>query len=142
MREEVIVRKSIGPVFHGGGRMAWGKGAVASGSFVFLSGATARNPETDLCPPTMGEQVLACWDEIKRELEEAGTSIENIVQRVTYVTDMSEWFRHGSLFQARWMRQNCPQLLENEPGSALIGVNALALSDMKVEIQVIAVIPE
>src|SRR5581483_2591284 len=99
-----------------------------------------RDHETDLCPPTMVEQTERCWDEIKQYLEEAGTSCRNIVQRVTYVTDMDAWFSHGLLAQNRWLRKNCPELLENEPGSALIGVTRLALQEMKVEIQVIAVI--
>jgi enamine deaminase RidA (YjgF/YER057c/UK114 family) len=90
----------------------------------------------------MGEQTLMCWDRIKESLEKAGTSCKNIVQRVTYVTDIDEWFSHGLLFQARWMTKNCPELLSDEPGSALIGVNRLALREMKVEIMVIAVIPE
>jgi enamine deaminase RidA (YjgF/YER057c/UK114 family) len=136
------MRKSIGPAYHGGGRMLWGKGAIARGTFVFLSGATGRDHKTDLCPPSMGEQVEKCWDEIKENLEEAGTSLQNIVQRMRYVTDMNEWFRHGFLFESRWMQKHCPELIEEEPGSALIGVSALALPEMKVEIQVIAVIPE
>ena len=136
------MRKSLGPVHHRGGLMVWGKGAIASGTFVFLSGTTGRDHETDLCPPTMGEQVEKCWDEIKEYLEEAGTSLQNIVQRVRYVTDMNEWFRQGVLFESRWLRKHCPELIEESPGSALIGVSGLALSDMKVEIQVIAVIPE
>jgi len=122
------MRKSIGKVYHAGGRMPWGEGAVARGTFVFLSGTTGRDPETDLCPPSMGEQTLMCWDRIKESLEKVGTSCKNIVQRVTYVTDMDEWFSHGLLFQNRWMAKNCPELLDDEPGSALIGVTRLALS--------------
>ena len=136
------MRKSIGKVYHAGGRMPWGEGAVARGTFVFLSGTTGRDPETDLCPPSMGEQTLMCWDRIKESLEKVGTSCKNIVQRVTYVTDMDEWFSHGLLFQNRWMAKNCPELLDDEPGSALIGVTRLALREMRVEIMVIAVIPE
>jgi enamine deaminase RidA (YjgF/YER057c/UK114 family) len=136
------MRRSLGKVFHAGGRMAWGKGAVASGTFVFLSGAAGRDPQTDVCPPSMGEQALVCWSVIDEQLRDAGTSCANIVQRITFVTDMDEWFSHGKLFQTRWLTEHCPELLEEEAGSTLIGVNRLALREMKIEIQVIAVVPD
>jgi enamine deaminase RidA (YjgF/YER057c/UK114 family) len=122
--------------------MGWGEGAIARGTFVFLSGTTGRDPATDLVPASMGEQTLMCWERISESLQKAGTSCANIVQRITYVTDMDEWFSHAAGFQRRWLAQNCPELLEHEPGSALIGVQRLALAAMKVEIMVIAVIPD
>lgn len=136
------MRRSIGHTYHGGGRMSWGEGAIASGTFVFLSGTPGLDPKTDLCPPTMGEQALICWDVVDRSLKKAGTSCANIVQRITFVTDMDEWFSHGQRFQNRWLTKNYPELLEQEPASTLIGVNRLALRDMKIEIQVIAVVEE
>jgi enamine deaminase RidA (YjgF/YER057c/UK114 family) len=136
------MRRALGKVKHGGGRMGWGVGAVASGTFVFLSGTPGRDPKTDLCPPTMGEQTLICWDVIADQLAMAGTSCANIVQRMTFVTDMDEWFSHARAFQTRWLTEHCPDLLENEAGSTLIGIQRLALRDMKIEIQVIAVVPD
>jgi enamine deaminase RidA (YjgF/YER057c/UK114 family) len=81
-----------------------------------------------------------CWERINESLQKAGTSCANIVQRITYVTDMDEWFSHAAGFQRRWLARNCPELLNEEPGSALIGVQRLALASMKVEILVTAVI--
>jgi len=135
------MRKSL-PLYHGGERVTWGKGCVARGTFVFLSGSEARDLETDICSGTMGEQVEVTWDKIKQRLEEVGTTCENIVQMMTFVTDIDEWPRHARWYQHRWFRKNAPKLLEEEPASTLIGIPRLALPEMKVEIQVIAVIPE
>ena len=135
------MRKSL-PLTHGGERVGWGKGCIARGTFVFLSGSEGRDLETDLCTGTMGEQIEVIWDKIKSRLEEFGTSCENIVQRMTFVTDMDEFFRHAKWYQQRWLRKNAPKLLEEEPASTLIGVPRLHLPEMTVEIQVIAVIPE
>ena len=136
------MRRSIGKVFHGGKRMPWGEGAIARGTFVFLSGNQGRDREADYCPPTIGEQTLMTWDRISEALVMAGTSCANIVQRITYVTDIDEWVSDGAPSQRRWLREHCPELMEEEPGSALIGVNRLALPEMKVEIQVIALIAD
>ena len=135
------MRKSL-PLYHGGERVPWGKGCVARGSFVFLSGSEARDPETDICSGTMGQQIEMTWDKIKQRLEEFGTSCENIVQSMTFVTDMEEWFCHGNWYQRRWLRKNAPKLLEEQPAGTLLGIQRLALPEMKVEIQVIAVVPE
>ena len=135
------MRKSI-PLYHGGERVGWGKGSIAGGSFIFLSGSEARDPETDICSGTMGEQIEMTWDKIKQRLEEFGTSCDNVVQQMIFVTDMDEFFRHGRWYQTRWLRKNAPKLLEDEPASTLLGIPRLALPEMKVEIQVIAVIPE
>lgn len=135
------MRKTL-PLFAGGARINWGKGCAARGTFVFLSGSEARDPETDICTGTMGEQIEMTWDKIKQRLEEFGTSCENIVQKMTFVTDMDEFFRHGRWYQQRWLAKNAPKLLEEEPAATLLGVPRLALPEMKVEIQVIAVIPD
>jgi enamine deaminase RidA (YjgF/YER057c/UK114 family) len=55
---------------------------------------------------------------------------------------MDEWFRHGVWYQTRWLHRHCPKLLEEEPAGTLLQVSRLALPEMMVEIQVIAVVPE
>jgi enamine deaminase RidA (YjgF/YER057c/UK114 family) len=135
------VRQSF-PLRHADERAIWGKGCVARGTFAFLSGTEGIDPETLLVRRTMGEQVDLAWDKLKERLEEMGTSVENIVQKMTFVTDMDEWFRHGVWYQTRWLHRNCPQLLEHEPAGTLLGVPRLALPEMMVEIQVIAVVPD
>ena len=136
------MRKGSPPVLHGGEPVAWGRGCVARGTFVFLSGSEGRDLETDVCASTIGEQTEVTWNKIKVRLEEYGTSCENIVQQMTFVTDMDEWVRQGMWYQTRWLRKNAPRLLQDKPAGTLIGVNRLNLPEMKVEIQVIAVIPD
>jgi enamine deaminase RidA (YjgF/YER057c/UK114 family) len=136
------MRKSF-PLHHDGSfRAMWGKGCVARGTFAFLSGTEGIDPGTLKVLPTMGEQVTMAWDKIRDRLSVMGTSCDQIVQKMTFVTDMDEWFRHGIWYQNRWLQKNCPKLLEEEPAGTLLGVSRLALPEMQVEIQVIAVIPE
>jgi len=136
------MRKSFPLVHPDGYRAMWGKGCIARGTFVFLSGTEGISPETLKVQPTMGEQVDMAWNKIKERLEEMGTSCENIVQKITFVTDMDEFFTHGIWYQNRWLKKYCPQLLQEEPAGTILEIPRLALRGMKVEIQVIAVVPE
>ncbi len=90
----------------------------------------------------MDEHVDMAWDKIKERLGDMGTSCDDIVQKITFVTEMDEWFRHDIWYQNRWLKKNSPKLMEEEPAGTLLQVSRLALPEMKVEIQVIAVVPE
>jgi len=136
------VRRAMGVARHGGERMPWGKGVIASGTFVFLAGVEGRHPETDVVSPEIGEQIEITWNKIKERLEEAGTDCEHIVHMLTFVTDMDEWARHGGWYQDRWLRKNAPAILEEGRPNTLIQVPRLHLPEMKVEIHVTAVIPD
>jgi enamine deaminase RidA (YjgF/YER057c/UK114 family) len=136
------MRKALGPAYFAGKRMSWGKGVVAGGTFFFPSGGSGRDRHTDTCPEGMAEQVENTWDDIRHNLEEAGTSVENIVMRLTFVTDIGEWHKAGRPAQEAWLAEHAPGQIENPPASSLFGITALALPEMKVEIQVIAAMPD
>ena len=90
----------------------------------------------------MGEHVDMAWDKIKERLGDMGTSCDDIVQKITFVTEMDEWFRHGTWYQNRWQKKNTPKLMEKKPVGTLLQVFRQALPGMKVKIQVIAVVPK
>jgi enamine deaminase RidA (YjgF/YER057c/UK114 family) len=110
--------------------MGFAKGVVAEGRFVFLSGTTGSGS-------TMGEQAESCWATIKERLESLGGRLDNIVQRMTFVTSVEEWRTEGQARQRAWLEKNCPAMLQSPPAGTLIGCSALAQPDFKVEIQVI-----
>lgn len=121
------------PLYRGSERLPYAKGVVAEGRFVFLSGVTGEGA-------TMAEQAVDAWTAIKARLEDLGTSCENIVQRMTFVTDMAEWAQSGTPAQRRWLQEHAPRLLEEQSTGTLIGVSCLASPAYKVEIQVVAVV--
>jgi enamine deaminase RidA (YjgF/YER057c/UK114 family) len=63
--------------------------------------------------------------------------LENIVQRMTFVTNVDEWQSDGTHRQRAWLEKNCPALLQNPPAGTLIGCVALAQPAYKIEIQVV-----
>jgi enamine deaminase RidA (YjgF/YER057c/UK114 family) len=119
------------PLVVDGQTMGFAKGVIAEGRLAFLSGVTGRGAG-------MGDQAESCWATIKERLETLGGRMENIVQRMTFVTSVEEWRAEGQARQRAWFEANCPSLIESPPAGTLIGCVALAQPEFKVEIQVVA----
>lgn len=77
-------------------------------------------------------QCRTTFDNLRDAVEAAGGTMEDIVTMTVFITDM----RYGDRFVE--MRQD--YFNRGFPGSALIGIEALARSEMMLEIQAIAVI--
>ena len=118
------------PLVIDGQTMTFAKGVVAEGRFVFVSGVTGRGA-------TMAEQAESCWNAIKERLESMGGRLENVVQRMTFVTSMEEWQAEGQPRQRAWLQAHCPSMISSPPASTLIGCVALAQPEYKLEIQVV-----
>lgn len=132
-------KRGLGLVHHAGKKMVWGKGAVAGG-FVFLSGSEARTSEDDIPPRGIKEQTELALERIKVRLEEAGTTLENAVKFVWYITDRSQEL---PFYEARdaWLAKHAPKLLEERSYASTLLIVGLARYDMLVEIDCIAYMP-
>ena len=138
--------------------MPWGKGTVVTGAkgYVFLAGNTATAEDYDplnkrggvIGDPAM--QWRAILTNIKSDLEELGSSLENLVKLTYYVKGP---FPNGGVLSSPNFRQDvmdeffadhCPKhcSYNNPPPSELIGVAALAHPDLVVEIVAIAALPD
>jgi len=118
------------PLVVDGQLMGFAKGVVAEGRFAFMSGVTGDGAG-------MGDQAESCWNTIRERVEALGGRVENIVQRMTFVTSVPEWRSEGQARQRAWLEANCPSLIESPPAGTLIGCSALAQPEYKVEIQVV-----
>ena len=130
------------------GRAFWG-----AAGFVWLSGTEGRSMDDDHVLPGIYDQAKLAMRKIKERLEEFGTSLENIGHMYFYVVGPE--FPNGVANDQKWKdgrraiddffeENGFPQFkANNNPLPAtLIGVPALALKEMLVEIQVVAAIPE
>jgi enamine deaminase RidA (YjgF/YER057c/UK114 family) len=109
------------------------KGVIAEGRFLFVSGVAGRGT-------SMGAQAEYCWNTIKERVESMGGRLENIVQRMTFVTDIAQWQGEGNPRQRAWLTEHCPAMLESPPSGTLIGCVALADPNYMVEIQIVVVL--
>jgi enamine deaminase RidA (YjgF/YER057c/UK114 family) len=143
--------------FKGGRLMPWGKGTVVTGAkgYVFLSGNTATSEDYD---PLQGRggaigdsasQWRAVLASIKSDLEELGSSLENLVKLTFFVRGP---FPDGGVLSSPNFRQDvldeffaehCPKhcSTNNPPPSEMIGVAALAHPNILVEIVAVAAVP-
>ena len=77
-------------------------------------------------------QCRGTFDALRESVEAAGGTIDDIVTMTVFITDM----RHGP----RFLEMRRDFFTKGYPGSALIGIESLALPEMMLEIQAIAVI--
>ena len=100
------------------------------GNQIFVAGMTARNDAEILADDEYG-QAHAIFSKIARLLEAAGASMADVVKVVIYVTDISQreevWRARREFFQG------------NFPVSTLVEVSALAMPELKVEVEAVAV---
>lgn len=107
--------------------------AVVQGNWVFVSGTTGYKYDTMTISDDIAEQTEQCLLNIKNTLEQAKSSLSDIV-RVTYILPNASDF------------ENCWPVLKKYLGNikpaATMFSAALADDKMKIEIQVTALKPE
>jgi enamine deaminase RidA (YjgF/YER057c/UK114 family) len=109
--------------------------AVRVGNLLFLSGASAREPDGSVhSPGDPAEQARYCFEKLKRVLEVAGCTFADVVKVTTYVTHAEH---RPAITEVR--RQ---YLTRPFPASTGVVVSALSDPALLFEIDAIAVIPE
>ena len=147
---------SVYPFYHKMERMPWAAASVIQmdkvDKFIWLSGATGRNPDTDREPLNweeqrqrvgnvvggIREQTIEIWTRIKEILEGVGANLEDIVFITYFLVNRDDrWDMWDA--QREFCEQHCPDLLENPRGGTLLEEVKLDLPDMLIEIEVAAV---
>ena len=100
------------------------------GDQIYIAGMTARTGEKILADDEYG-QAKAIFEKIKALIEAADARMDDTVKVVIYVTDIS---RREEVWRAR--RE---YFSGNFPVSTLVEVSALAMPELKVEIEAIAI---
>ena len=107
--------------------------AVVQGGFVFVAGTTGYDYATMTLPVSASEQAEACWRTIGDVLAQAGAGLAEIVRATYYVTDRTE---------AEAVLAVCGRVLAGiRPAATLVIVAGLLRPEMKVEIEVTALLP-
>ncbi|NIE66400.1 RidA family protein [Burkholderia sp. Ax-1719] len=105
--------------------------AVKVGATVYCAGQVGRTPELEVIADPEA-QFVACWENLRIVLEEAGCSFDDVVDMTTYHVQMSE---HMAVFREVkdrvFPRGTCAW--------TAIGVTELARSGLLVEIKCVAV---
>ncbi|MCL1479644.1 MULTISPECIES: RidA family protein [unclassified Marinobacter] len=101
------------------------------GNLVFLSGQAGINDAGEVVGPgDVNAQIEQAMSNIKRALESVGSGIERIFKITVYLTDMAN-FEHVMTMRHRYF-------CEPWPADTTVGVQALALPELMIELDVIA----
>ncbi len=105
------------------------------GRLAFISGQVALRPDGDSVPDSLTEQAKLVVENAREALEAAGASSENLVMARVYVVDLTP----------ERLEELMPHLLElfdgAQPSLTGIGVAALAVPGLELEIEMIARLP-
>ena len=102
------------------------------GNLLFLSGIGPRHRETEQIPDGIEAQTRACIENAKAILEDAGSSLEKVVDVTVFLTNIDRDFAafnrvYGEYFEA----------LQSRPTRTTVGVVALPVP-ISVELKIIA----
>ncbi len=137
------------PMYYGGvkqvypnvkpGAPIFSKSAVV-GNLIILSGSAGRTLETgDVPSDKFEDQMLVSLNKIKLAVEEAGSSLDNLVKTFILLRDKQHYSRMWKLL-LEYYQKYAPSLVEEPPACTVIQVNSLAKSHYLIEIEAIAVV--
>ena len=131
------MKKKTYPLRYAGVKQRYAS-CVVAGDLVFCSGMTGRSLETgEVSSDDIAGQVVTALDSVKAALEEAGSSMEDIVKVVIYLKDMKDYQLMRNT-EYDYYQKHCPFLLDEPPASTVIQVVSLARPRVLVEVDVIA----
>jgi 2-iminobutanoate/2-iminopropanoate deaminase len=107
--------------------------ATTFGSLVFVAGQTGRHPATGEVGRDIREQTRNTLERIKRILEAAGTSLDNVLTATTYLTRRDDLAAYNEEY-ARYFPTD-------KPARTTVTVASLNSPDLLIEITVTACIP-
>lgn len=106
--------------------------AVRVGNVIEVAGTTAMDGDLLVGKDDVYVQTKFILEKIKKALEQLGGTMEDVVRTRMYVTNIEEWEQigkaHGEVFR------------DIRPAATMVEVNRLIHPDLKVEIEVSAIL--
>jgi 2-iminobutanoate/2-iminopropanoate deaminase len=113
---------------------------VVVGNLIFCSGMTAQDVETGkVLVHDMAGQMLVVLDKVKAALEEAGSSMNNIVKTLMLLKNLKD-YQVMRKTELEYYQKHAPLLVEQPPASTFMQPASLARPEFLVEMDVIAVV--
>jgi enamine deaminase RidA (YjgF/YER057c/UK114 family) len=115
--------------------------SVVVGNYVFVSGCSGQTLETFHADSDDVEaQTEVALDKVRAAIEEAGSSMENLVKVIVYLTSAEDRRRVESRIDDYYYKY-APRLIKEPPAETVVCVAGLHEADLLVEIDSIALIP-
>ena len=126
------MKKSISDTKKAPGAVGPYSQGIIAGNLVFVSGQLGLDPVTGELKGSLQEQTTQSLLNLTAILEEAGTSLKNVVKTTVFLTDMNDFAAMNAIYQEFFN--------ESFPARSAIEISKLPKQGV-VEIEAIAVIP-
>jgi 2-iminobutanoate/2-iminopropanoate deaminase len=73
--------------------------AVRAGDLVFVSGQVAKDEKGTMLSGTIEQETRGCIEALKRALEAAGCTLQDVVKVTTYLEDARDFGRYNGVFK-------------------------------------------
>lgn len=104
---------------------------VKANGMLYLSGAVGIDPATGKVPgPDIASQTRQTLENIKSTLEAHGSSMDKVVKSLVFITDINDFAGMNEVYVTFFKK--------DPPARSTVGISALALPGLVVEIEVIA----
>ena len=114
--------------------------SVVAGNLVFVSGCQGQNDETLKTETNVfEEQMIIALDKIRKAMEEAGSSLNNVIKTLIMLKRLEDYPRMRRT-ELEYYQKYAPLLVEYPPASTFLQVASLAKPEFLVEIDVIGVV--
>ena len=107
--------------------------AVKVGNVIEISGTTAVDGDTIIGEGNVFEQAVFIFKKIEKTLQDAGSSLEDVVRTRMYVMDISHWQEVGKAHELFFKNI--------KPATSMIEVSNLIDTRLLIEIEATAIIP-
>lgn len=113
--------------------------SVVVGNLIFVSGCQGQNDETLRTETNVfEEQMIIALNKVRKAMEEAGSSMNNIVKTLMLLKHLEDYPRMRKT-ELEYYQKYAPYLVENPPASTFMQVG-LARREFLVEIDITGVI--
>ena len=113
--------------------------SVVVGNLIFVSGCQGQNDETvQVETDVFEEQMIVALDKVRRCMEEAGSSMDNVVKTLMLLKDVKDYPKMRKT-ELEYYQKHAPRLVEEPPASTFMEVG-LAKPEFLVEIDVVGVV--
>jgi len=105
----------------------YSQGVVCSGKLLFVSGQTAKNPQTGEVKPDVRGQTERCLENIKAIVEKAGATLANVVKVNAFLKDMASFAEYNEVY-ARYFPKPFPARTTvgaDLPAGTLVEIDAI-----------------
>lgn len=137
MTKKVLEIPADHPLFaatHGGYESYGYSPAVRAGNLLFIAGEVGFRPDGSI-PESVAEQTEVALERTREVLRLQGLTLADLVDVVSYHVNLKETVDEFLPVKARYTERPFPAW-------SIIGVEALALPELKIEIRSVAVFPE